>query len=655
MSPTLVASGIETLNGSAWHDGSSFISTELPSPYTSKTITCENPFQSATDDCGTTYTAGGYCKPAELTAKKTDRTAIQPSLFTGKMKLLVQALYGSIREDFYRESQISGASLKLEWGGIKLDPLLSADNWCLFTHTEGLNRYYFLVNVIGSSFTYIPLVFPDYALNWITLMLQEGGTRSTEDVLEAYILSTAMVDLGNMSSAGIVGMLPLFDPLFYGWQAKWEGDELSIVTQEVVDTPDDQAWQPWKHVATISFISPSTLGCTVAAAPAGEYWNPANSGTLIWIPDLVGGGHKIYDFAGTLTERYIGNYTDSTVNCWYDSVDVLVETKISKQHDLADTAAVYQPTAALADRPYLGGEPALSEWRQQAVSGSYLGSASVSVGGVTKEVTRYELGYLTQLYGVQVAPIIPTYSGWSANTAEPEFEPSNYLVANSLSPHTWAVNTGHFHYNDWYAVGNVVNPADPATSPLYQIRYAHGLWHITGQWETEGLSENGVTSLILPWGDCTSSVVGTRQQSSHGDIGEVDYTEDPAFLTYYQIYNPETSQIVATSPGVAYVHGATDSIPDTSAPVSSTTPAAQEALEVVDAVVFSAASAIPLKTSEETYGFPGGFFYINWLTGPYTRGGGAFHKSTLNEFYQLTYSNTDVINNFLGDYAVGYS
>jgi len=190
------------------------------------------------DYCMNEYNAGGYC--SGLNFKKEAQLKIPSSMFSGKLQLFVQSIYGSNLQSY----RISGKfdleisypqedlaiykpvilSRKLEGGAI----LYTTDNY----------RYFLITYSLGIITAY-PMDLTPAGEEFRNLLLVSNRLNDVQYVtrVEAYILSTAKINSKNKVQTNLLGeQIPGF-VVDYGWHATWKGDRSVCVTYVTDPTP----------------------------------------------------------------------------------------------------------------------------------------------------------------------------------------------------------------------------------------------------------------------------------------------------------------------------------------------------------------------------------------------------------------------------------
>lgn len=207
--------------------------------------------------CGTEYTAGGYCDPAKILMKKKCQALIPASMYSGKLRLFIQAVYGSTRDDYSCEWDSPSFDYSLTVAGKKLIPsvVYSPLEGQHFLVTAALGEYY-LAHIKSSAIDIYPVLLTTTAQQILSSIPAGRLTDHTFVArVETYALSQAT--FGAMLQSVAISW-PAGNPLYYGWAASWDGLTLKIVLH-IEDVPNKQ------YLASLH-----TLSITPAIDGAGE-------------------------------------------------------------------------------------------------------------------------------------------------------------------------------------------------------------------------------------------------------------------------------------------------------------------------------------------------------------------------------------------------
>jgi len=265
-----------------------------------------------------------------------------PSIFSGKLRLLVQALYGSKTAIV---SDWQPTSVKINQILFSSSPSLSLG---LYTYDDERREYWFLRIYSTGSVTAAKLSFTDEGQRLIDY-IHDNPTMDEDDIvrLEAFAFTT--VKLGNLDWVEIETDAPGIAPLSYGWRFNSSGSEARAVSvtgneidgytfseQEATfslayigDEPDwtvttddtenaaDIALHPYVHLWRLTeggytALIGSSPPDTVAAVPYFGWWDESDT----WQTDTYQ-GWGTSDVVDDIEDDFTGNcFETATGNIW---------------------------------------------------------------------------------------------------------------------------------------------------------------------------------------------------------------------------------------------------------------------------------------------------------------------------------------------------
>lgn len=188
------------------------------------------------DPCNVTYSNGGYCG-LDLLFRKQAMQKAPASLYTGKLRLFIQAMYGSTRSDFTNDT--SKVLLQDQSGKVYANP---ADGRIKLEHS-GIGSYwlytigpggYALCYFDGFNLHIIPLLLTDVAQKFAEALVGHplANDFKFKTKVEAYLLAYAkpVYDSSLWTTIPVSGPSVLGDPLSYGWHTNWDGSEAHMVS-----------------------------------------------------------------------------------------------------------------------------------------------------------------------------------------------------------------------------------------------------------------------------------------------------------------------------------------------------------------------------------------------------------------------------------------
>lgn len=265
-------------------------------------------------------------KKKELVAK------VSPSLYSGKMRLFVQALFGAALDVFSSQKlevyEAQGQPPKLKMNGVVLD---FSDS--IFTSDDGS---YWLIQ-LGTlvTVTRIKLTACGKALSaW--LIKNPSGNRKAQSEYEAYIFAGATLDKGFMFT---LANIPAITPIAYGWKFNWSGSEASCISVVGKGTGHNTWWEATRQRVTLSRDSKREFRNEQAALTELQKerarWSMVSSDTsvsdafnfpwgvvFVWVPDYSDFSHTRKSGVDPAVTGPTG--TIGSVYGWYDTNDVFV-------------------------------------------------------------------------------------------------------------------------------------------------------------------------------------------------------------------------------------------------------------------------------------------------------------------------------------------
>lgn len=196
------------------------------------------------------YGSNSKAVRANQYTKKFTQGSVPSSLFSGKMRLFVQALYGSKRDDYTYNGGMPSLYLSSSTPGTQkefvLTPHYTENTWLITT----ANHDYFVVKYFVSFLAFFELVYTKDG----QAIIDEIRTSPPADnemlkKMEAYAFSTAkigalhsMVDINTPVTGG--------EPLAHGWHVTWNGLKAQIVLLDV--SSDNDSYNNTRYQLTIN-------------------------------------------------------------------------------------------------------------------------------------------------------------------------------------------------------------------------------------------------------------------------------------------------------------------------------------------------------------------------------------------------------------------
>lgn len=308
-------------------------------PRLNETVPSTDPYE-ATDGSGE---AGAFPISGELERKKEIVAKVHPSIYSGKLRLFVQAVFGAAFSVF--KTQVLGvndasAPALLTTNGIEL-----GYSHGLYTADDGS---YWLLH-LGSKVTVRRINLTPCGKALSQWLVQNPATdRYLQSEFEAYILAGAIVDKGFTFT---LADIPTISPVAYGWKFNWKGSQAKCVSARLQGTLHDTWWDFETSTVNISrddnkYLTPeqealsavekerlrwTVTSDTIAEGSHNTYWQRM----FIWVP------------TGLFVTRwnYVSNfqvpkYGQGPFYGWYNEND---EWKtVSLEYNAAEAVADYE-------------------------------------------------------------------------------------------------------------------------------------------------------------------------------------------------------------------------------------------------------------------------------------------------------------------------
>jgi hypothetical protein len=187
------------------------------------------------DPCHNLYVAGGYC--SGMVQKKQAQGDIPASMFSGKLRLFVQAMYGSTNKDV---SYDKGDAFSLK--------VTNEINITQKVLTKSFTGGSFLYTT--DNYDYFICTYDAAVLKFTELLINQSGRAIQEQLrirlagdelivgpttplfikrVESLILASATINEENSIVILLNGATIEGAPLDYGWHSNWKGDEATVV------------------------------------------------------------------------------------------------------------------------------------------------------------------------------------------------------------------------------------------------------------------------------------------------------------------------------------------------------------------------------------------------------------------------------------------
>lgn len=215
------------------------------------------------------------------------------SLWSGKMRMFVQSIYGSKRTDYTMDVDADTR------GGLTIDNVEFQPHDTGYALYTGSNYTYYVLKLTGTV-SVSKLELSDQGEKLREWLIDNPQTAEETRRYEAYLLSTAT--FGDWENVGTIST-PVGDrgPFGYDWHVNWGGDKAHIVLHQLKDG-ETNVWEFAHYSMTMSLFE----------AEENEFWLNENNwtfsiteeetgeatfrvgGDIIWSPDWFEGGMTLF-------------------------------------------------------------------------------------------------------------------------------------------------------------------------------------------------------------------------------------------------------------------------------------------------------------------------------------------------------------------------
>lgn len=321
---------------------------------------------------------------AHVVMKKLACGLFPPALFSGKMRIFMQAQYGApIRKSgFDYQVGIVGSSATLKYKDTTDDtwPIMQFGFWSHFTTglfcAADYNYYILQLEEAGGSsvmnISVAPLV-PSRAGTFILRRLRENALAGAEKYkAETYLLSTMRIDTSKKVAVGS------FDPglcgetsgyaLAYGWKFNSDGSKASIVRlnsigSELTDTLDGVSKEIHVTISRSALFDGNETGkWTIShTASAARNWLDGWGHFNIFTPENeTSTTLNLYSLSATWGTVPVYAFSDVPVYGYYDLDNVWIAAKLSRSSPNAGHS-YSQSQTGLVISPFLNIDPVVFE------------------------------------------------------------------------------------------------------------------------------------------------------------------------------------------------------------------------------------------------------------------------------------------------------
>lgn len=483
----------------------------------------------------------------ELYAHKLQMSLCPPSMYSGKLRLFVQALYGQN----YSSGANLGYSVEILSGipQVKLstiasitgDPIdinlanIGGQSHGIYTDSEG--SYWLLWVTIASVTVYKMKLSPcgESLAKWVAA--QTEMTREDKAVYEAIALATAKVDTDFKftKTTGLVAAT-YGAPIAYGFSFKWDGSQAIMTAQKQINAGTGSSRFVSTRI-TIDFnrepiefapsqstkVEEEAARWTVTAKAEGMgNWAPSYVYQHIWYPSYSDGDMQLF---GDLDVAASAGGGSGEVCSFFDKNDVIRKVTLSAQSALGQTVVTYDPVmySPAEGSYYISG---YSGWyKSEFIAGGHEGTVvadGITVNTIGRSISSGSYSSWTTGGGGAFDPFTTSFRADSdASFPTAELESRAGITQREQEKTDWLTSIGHL--GDFCAAATYwawsYGTATKETSDV-----------ASGYYEEEA-------AIIFPYYDCSAVYVSTS-----GRVTSVTY--NPATVrsssTYVVGYKEKT-------------------------------------------------------------------------------------------------------------------
>lgn len=302
------------------------------------------------------------------------------SMFSGKMRLYMQARYGALLRT---TMDIESADYGVKVDGITLGNLGGVG---CGIYTTADNKYR-LLRVVGDTvyvFKILPIDGYEIEVKKLTTRLNKGVDAAEREKIEAYIFAHSKIEpITNPAVQVFAGALPVVNPITYGWSFNWSGQKADIISHEVVGDGGNAKFHSTHYRLTInhSYLAGEDVWLFSYATLATDIWVDGRGSSHIFAPEYMGIGRH-YLFSLGIPIASIGK-SEGNIHCFYDKSDALVIAR----YVLSERTGQPNKYVSGATWPGAGGDQSNPACITQSVQ---QGSGSVTYTTYTNRITGYE-------------------------------------------------------------------------------------------------------------------------------------------------------------------------------------------------------------------------------------------------------------------------
>lgn len=499
----------------------------------SLSVGCAGKLDSITlaDPCSATYSNGGYCDPAKILMKKKCQALIPSSLYSGKMRLFVQALYGSKRDDYSCEWSRPGFDYTLKLNGHSLSGFSNGNSGIVTTE----DYQYFLFQVGTEGLVYYPLQLEDSVAPLKQYLIDNpSALDETKRKIEAYILSTATLEELNLDTGISVPFTATVGVTLAncGWAWSWDGIQADVIKHEPNNTTQNYTARHYRLTITPTLTDGIwSFSASVATISTSDWW-PMDGKINIIYPKYNTADTQMLPLLGPIPYKHIkGSLTGSgtssynaKVFCFRDDNDVLQIVSVNYSVRFSATNInESEPTPTEAGIPYI-----YQHTRNVGTLGIYLGTFNLVVGSLASYSTEIEYSANLTYIEKQLAGD-PVYYGFTYAGSNNNYfpYPGASLVLNARAANgipysgdtlqVWMVNNGYWVNSSQSVIAGYRDRGDGVQTEIYYGADIYLQWYRWYQQTSINTDLNPSLFFEIPYGSFNSVFAGKYSYDKSSD------------------------------------------------------------------------------------------------------------------------------------------
>jgi len=530
-----------------------------------------------------------WCNTESFRMRKMCQLWIKPSVYTGKLRLFIQALYGSFRYDYSTVEESPFIEKPLFVQDIQIQYQYLYGSGGSGTHGIYTNEHldYYLIHIKPSTISarrMIPKKEGKVILEKLRLDIEKNRINDDDrKKVEAYLLSTCEIDKDERTIARFDQLQGT--PLHYGWHFNWDGSRADIILN-TTNTTEDKLLYATHYRVEFSEIVRGDITCEISSNFKDMAWYGVGN-KVVWKPDLL--FHQMVAEVNPMSEElgfgwdiHVPPEWEAYIYCYYDIRDEFVLVGIGNKYDPGKfVPTTYYPSCGFFEGYKL-------YWSYE----HWVGESDVSWVGVYREdgSTLYEYRYDTAtIYnGQQVEYFVARGMG--------DYE-QPYPLGSTRRLLNYDNNNricGDIYYADYaYSLGLMKSPSEPSNTTGFKLTvggeeynekicynnkpmYPVDFYRVTGS-ESKDVSH----TIAIPFADAEMVFLGEQIHNFFTELVDVQVWKngyivgDVIFTTYYtddlgkdhvlNVHGPYTTRSTrlydqATGDGAPFLPGSEDHI-----------------------------------------------------------------------------------------------